>query len=288
MYFFAIQAFCALPAISLPVPPDGQWLATAFRSAYDDLPFVLIAAIGLFPIFLVDAVFAAACIFLAALAIGALQHWRGFETFDPATYWLLGLVGLIAVLSSVAQMEAILRQVERAARDALTGALPRRVGEEVLQAEIGLTLRHKGQLCLLFIDLDRFKLVNDEFGHEAGDALLRSVADHLQQALRRQDALIRWGGEEFIIVLPMTDLESSLQFLTRLAARGIGERPDGSRQTVSVGVAELSEIDATRDTMSLELVALADRRMYRAKEAGRNRVVTKDKIFPFLASQASV
>jgi diguanylate cyclase (GGDEF)-like protein len=281
-FFFAIQALCALPAISLGGEHGSAWQEVALRSAYDDLPFVLITAIGLFPLFLVDAVLAFAGMLLAALAIAATQHVRGFEPFDFGDFWLLGQVGTLAALASAAQMEAVLQLVARVARDLLTGALPRPVGEEVLAVEIGVALRHNSALSVVFLDLDRFKLVNDGFGHDAGDALLRDVADRLRGALRRQDSLIRWGGEEFLIVLPMTDAQGTRQVLARLSESGIGHRPDGVAQTASLGVAELAEISGQPDAGWQELVMIADQRMYAAKKAGRNCVVTRDQRIAFL------
>jgi diguanylate cyclase (GGDEF)-like protein len=124
-----------------------------------------------------------------------------------------------------------------------------------------------------FLDLDRFKAVNDGWGHDAGDRVLSDVAAHLRNGVRRQDSVIRWGGEEFVLLLPMTDKDAARLLLDRLCSDGVGRRPDGTRQTVSVGIADLEQ---DKVTSWAELVTLADRRMYMAKEAGRNRIVADD------------
>jgi diguanylate cyclase (GGDEF)-like protein len=153
-------------------------------------------------------------------------------------------------------------------RDGLTGLLVRRVGEELLKSQFAYAERHDLPLSLLFIDLDHFKSVNDRFGHSAGDAVLREVAACLKRAFRGQETVIRWGGEEFVIALPATDMGSAVASVQRLAQWGIGRRPDGMPMTVSIGIAE-RKLDRT--TQLRDLAALADKRMYMAKQAGRNR-----------------
>lgn len=108
---------------------------------------------------------------------------------------------------------------------------------------------------------------NDGFGHEAGDETLRKTAIGLQACLRQSDILIRWGGEEFLVILPSTAAEGAARILQRLSAQGMGQRPDGSRITASIGVAE--RIADAREDWD-QLVNLADQRMYRSKAAGKN------------------
>jgi diguanylate cyclase (GGDEF)-like protein len=126
---------------------------------------------------------------------------------------------------------------------------------------------------VLFADIDRFKLVNDEFGHEAGDRVLAEVAASLRGALRESDVLVRWGGEEFLAILPQASRAEAAALIDRLRARGFGLLPDRRAVTLSIGLAEYPSDGSGR---AIDLVALADQRMYAAKQAGRNRFVASD------------
>ncbi len=125
-------------------------------------------------------------------------------------------------------------------------------------------------LTVFFVDLDHFKHVNDDFGHDCGDSVLATAARKLRAAFRKQDVLIRWGGEEFLIICPDTDEAAVIPAIERLASLGLGSLPDGSLQTASIGIAELDLSSSSPDPIAL--VASADARMYQAKQAGRNRI----------------
>ncbi len=103
--------------------------------------------------------------------------------------------------------------------------------------------------------------------------MLATVATQLRAGLRAEDSVIRWGGEEFILLLPMTDKAAARNLLQRLCDHGLGLRPDGQPQTVSIGLASLSD---DKVTSWPELIDLADRRMYAAKQAGRNCIIADD------------
>ena len=128
-------------------------------------------------------------------------------------------------------------------------------------------------ISLLFADIDHFKRVNDAFGHEAGDRVLAATAEAFRAMARETDTLIRWGGEEFVLVLPHTSAHEAQALIERLGRRGLGGLPDALPVTVSIGLAHFPG-DAVRD--AYDLVALADKRMYRAKQAGRNRFVADE------------
>ena len=153
--------------------------------------------------------------------------------------------------------------------DHLTGPLdvpgaarPAGVRDRAQQAQ------HEG-FALLFLDLDRFKQVNDQYGHEAGNEILRAVAGEIRQAVRASDVAARYGGDEFVVILTRTDLEGGARVGEALRAgiEGVGRRlgyPAGLI-TVSVGLAEFDP----RQPLEGDLLALADRALYRAKAAGR-------------------
>jgi diguanylate cyclase (GGDEF)-like protein/PAS domain S-box-containing protein len=154
--------------------------------------------------------------------------------------------------------------------DPLTGAGNRRYAEIQLDSRLAEHRRYGLPLGLLFLDVDRFKAVNDRYGHAAGDDVLRVVGRTLAGALRGGDFLGRWGGEEFVVIVGGADaprLPEAAQRLRALVARSSVPSVPGLEITVSIGVTEARAGD-TADT----LVARADALMYGAKEAGRNRV----------------
>lgn len=131
------------------------------------------------------------------------------------------------------------------------------------------SLRQDEPLTLVFLDLDHFKTINDRYGHDAGDQVLSQFAHRVRGAVREQDVLVRWGGEEFVLLLPMTPHAVAVEVLRRVQAGGFGERPDGQPLTASMGLAERCQDGS--ETLAA-LLERADQRMYQAKNAGRNRL----------------
>jgi diguanylate cyclase (GGDEF)-like protein len=157
-------------------------------------------------------------------------------------------------------------QASEARIDALTGLANRRAFEEILAAEISRAQRFSHQLAVVLLDLDRFKEINDSFGHAAGDVMLRAVSRLLISLARQGDTVARWGGEEFVVVLPETDLGGAQRFAERLR-RTIEAHAVGEMQTsASCGVATMLQEDSVE-----ELLGAADRALYQAKSNGRNR-----------------
>ena len=157
-------------------------------------------------------------------------------------------------------------QASEARVDSLTGLANRRALEEVLAAEISRAQRFSHQLAVVLLDLDRFKEINDSFGHAAGDVMLRAVSRLLTSLARQGDTVARWGGEEFVVVLPETDLAGAERFAERLR-RTIEAQSVGDMQTsASCGVATMLPEDNVE-----ELLGAADQALYRAKTNGRNR-----------------
>jgi two-component system cell cycle response regulator len=161
--------------------------------------------------------------------------------------------------------------------DPLTQAHNRRALMERLTAEVERARRYALTLSVLMIDLDRFKAINDTYGHPVGDEVLRGVARVLQREARSVDVVARYGGEEFVLVLPETGMEGATAVADRIRMR-IAEQPpmpgseyDWLRVTVSIGVATLTSALASSPD---DLIALADEALYRAKAEGRNRVCT--------------
>jgi len=157
--------------------------------------------------------------------------------------------------------------------DHLTGLFNRRYLMEALGKEVQRSLRKKGNLSLIILDIDHFKQVNDRYGHLQGDVVLQKVALQLQKELRAYDTAARYGGEEFIAVLPDATLEEAVFVANRVRASVHGTRFSGALSelslTVSIGVARFSSPDCTSVD---SFIKLADDALYRAKANGRNRV----------------
>jgi diguanylate cyclase (GGDEF)-like protein/PAS domain S-box-containing protein len=162
------------------------------------------------------------------------------------------------------EREALIEEVQQLARaDALTGLPNRRVLDDQLPREMARALRSESPLCLAIIDIDHFKAYNDSYGHVAGDAVLRDCAAAWDSELRGADTILRFGGEEFLVVLPDCAPTDAAAIVERLRAA----TPDG--QTCSAGLAQWNPGESVDD-----LVARADRALYRAKEAGRDRLIS--------------
>jgi len=162
---------------------------------------------------------------------------------------------------------------EQAHVDALTGLANRRSLEETLTSELARARRLDGELCLVLADLDRFKEVNDRFGHPAGDEVLRSFAHTLAGAVREGDIAGRWGGEEFALILVGVGVAGGLELAER-ARRLICARPVLTVRGGPITVAASFGVAACTGGADIdELIAAADSALYAAKRAGRNRVV---------------
>ena len=161
-----------------------------------------------------------------------------------------------------------------AATDALTGCLNRRALSEALANELDRARRYNLALTILLLDIDRFKQINDTRGHIAGDSVLRQVGELLIREARSVDIVARFGGEEFVVVMPETAMDGAAIFAERLRRRvetrdfaDPGEDP--LHLTVSIGVASFPH---EKITSADSFVACADQALYRAKNEGRNLV----------------
>jgi diguanylate cyclase (GGDEF)-like protein len=157
----------------------------------------------------------------------------------------------------------------QALTDELTGCFNRRSFEMQLERDLQMAARLRLPLSLILIDIDKFKDVNDTYGHEAGDQVLRVLANNLREELRGVDTAARYGGEEFAVILPQAGPEGALLVAERLRAKVESMViPHVGQITVSLGVATFPSNASSRDT----LVVTADRALYDAKHSGRNRV----------------
>ncbi len=152
--------------------------------------------------------------------------------------------------------------------DQLTGLYNRYKVRELFEFEQEQMIRYNTELSVILIDLDFFKSVNDRYGHNAGDAVLKEIALILQLIVRRSDIVARWGGEEFIIVTPKTTLEQSINLAEKIRQQVKSTSfSNAGRITVSFGVASFKKTDTLE-----AIIQRADQALYRAKESGRNNV----------------
>lgn len=210
----------------------------------------------------------------------ALDYAAGLSVFIALTAYytraisqrlLEGIRLQHANASLAAQLRAALEKVEiDAATDALTGHWNRRALDEVLQQQLRQHAASGRPFSIMMLDIDFFKNINDEFGHLVGDDVLRAFAQALRAFLRSADFCARFGGEEFVVVLPETSLAAALEVGERIR-QGIAQAPllgkPRVQATVSIGVASMSEGQTIKD-----LFAAADAAVYLAKNAGRNQV----------------
>ncbi len=153
--------------------------------------------------------------------------------------------------------------------DSLTGAYNRHYFYEIAKNIISLSKRDKKHLSLAMIDIDKFKDINDTYGHDSGDKVLQATVKEIKAHIRNSDVFVRFGGEEFVLLLPNTDLDQALVISEKI--RNIIEScntVDGISLTISVGVSEF--IESIDDIDSI--LKRADIALYNAKKSGRNRV----------------
>jgi diguanylate cyclase (GGDEF)-like protein len=216
--------------------------------------------------------------------IVAVPESQLYSSVDGPSKWLawvavasLALAGLVIImlgsrlLRSRERLAELNGELERLARiDPLTGLKNRRDIEETLVGALSSARRYESSLSVLLIDIDHFKDVNDTRGHQAGDAVLRSTAQTIAQALRTEDAVGRWGGEEFLAVLPHTDARGAVVIAERLRAQvarpGPGRSDPRAAMTVTIGVAEWASGGMD------DLISRADHALYAGKDSGRDNV----------------
>lgn len=247
---------------------------TGILSGYTFLPFLSVALLAIFPLTLLEGI--AAALYIGAFYVG-VELWFGtlFSIPSLGDVWLMGLLAVVAVWAELSQLHMLLRLYREATRDPLTGLVNRRVLSKWLSLEVERAREREAPLSVLLFDLDLFKRINDEHGHLAGDAVLRAFGALLAEELHGRNLIGRYGGEEFLAMLPGYTGEQAREIAERIRGlcRGMQIRAPGTgtqvNVTVSIGVAALRPEENAEG-----LLSRVDSRLYQAKESGRDMVVS--------------
>jgi len=276
--FFAISLIFQALYQPLVLPQYIQSIQNLATAGYAIFPFLIVACIAVFPLTIKETFLTVVLLLTAELLIIALTTHQ--INPQPGLGILMSLLSACALssYSAISQLSYMVSLVEQASIDSLTNCYSRNSGEEILEVQFRIANRQNTNLSVIFLDLDDFKVINDRFGHDAGDRVLATAAEHIRKNLRDSDVLIRWGGEEFLMLLPHTGSEGATRAIRRLRASGLGKRPDNAALTASIGIADLQTSAAESWT---DLVDLADAQMYLAKTNG------KDNFSVFMPASAS-
>jgi len=201
---------------------------------------------------------------------GLEERWLEHESY-PITSGIYagGRIDIYRDLTERVRLEHELSH--RATHDYLTGLLNRQQLEVLLDQELRRSRRYESPLCLIMFDVDRFKRINDNLGHDAGDQVLKKLAGELQQCIRESDSLARWGGEEFTLMLPDCDLDDAERMAENLRQKVLDVQFDAdvNHLSISLGVTRCRPDESRR-----ELLRRVDDALYTAKQRGRNKVIT--------------
>jgi diguanylate cyclase (GGDEF)-like protein len=224
-----------------------------------------------------------------AIVYFTARHWDlNNAIYSPYPYglfsWSAQISRLIMMLTASALSLALVSRSQRllqmATSDHLTGLFNRGYVDDRFAIELSRARRYGKQLSIAVIDADRFKSLNDTHGHSAGDLVLRTIGSMLRESFRQSDTAGRYGGEEFVVILPETDMEAAQRKVERLREQvantpiALPTRGEKIRMTISAGLASYPQDGED----AAELLALADERMFQAKREGRNRVVIGEEV----------
>jgi diguanylate cyclase (GGDEF)-like protein len=269
-FLFAVPAAFYLFANLHLLHMDADGVLDGFSIGFGYFPLIMLASLALFPLTLAE------CMGLVgfALAVNLVAFAPSFPAMDwlafLGTFWVLLVVGVIGTLSSVSQLAYLIVVVRDGLRDSVTGAYSRRPGEEFLELQFTWCKRAGQPLAMALLEVDGLQRLNDKHGYAAGEAVLVTLTQKLNDNMRDGDTLIRWTGKQFLLVFPSAAVPLSVAVLGRILSSGLGSRPDGTPVTASIGVVERIQDDA-EDWW--QLIDLAESRVAAAQSAGGNRTI---------------
>lgn len=242
---------------------------------YSFLPYLTVVLLAIFPLTLLEGIGYASL--MGITFFFSELYFNGSLTMSSlGDVWLLSLLAGIAIWAQLAQLHMLLRLYREASRDPLTGLVNRRVLNKWLELEITRAREQQRPLCVLLFDLDFFKRVNDTYGHLSGDKVLQTFSRLLKRDLSNYNLIGRYGGEEFLVVLPAKDKTSAMKIAERIRKNCHSVETRNSEGsvisfTVSIGVAELQDTDTVET-----LINRVDKGLYSAKMQGRDTVAFAD------------
>ncbi|MEH6473659.1 MAG: GGDEF domain-containing protein [Halopseudomonas sp.] len=238
---------------------------------YSFLPFLIIVMHCIFPLTMTEGV-GLATLTITLLSLDNLFQATLFSIRGIGDLWLMGLIMGVAVWAQLSQLHMQLKLFDEATTDPLTGLLNRRTLMKQLNHVQGQLRRNGRPVSMLMMDLDHFKQINDRYGHQTGDRVLVQFAQILRQQVRRSDYVARFGGEEFLAVLPEASPDDALLLAERIIkccrASVLLEEQSEVHFSVSIGVGQLDEALSVEASLSQ-----TDAALYQAKDQGRDRAV---------------
>ena len=247
-----------------------QGMPAASSMGYTYLPFLVLASMAIFPLTLLEGIAFSIPAIAIQIALPLLTHPTIDPAFAAATFFVMLFVAVVALLAGISQLALMLVLSREALHDPLTRSFSRPGGEELLDLVFTATNRGTNPIALACISIDRLANINAEFGYETGNVALKKAAELLHDQLRAGDALIRWSGTDFVLVMPNAEAEQACSAVGRLLSGGLGVCPDKKPVTASIGVAERIR-DGAADWW--QLIDIAYARAGQARQLGGNRTV---------------
>jgi diguanylate cyclase (GGDEF)-like protein len=245
--------------------------AEAPLAGHKAIPFLMIALTGLFPLTLIMSLANIGLIGAFFIALAAWQgHLSSVETLNEL--WIIALISGCSLWIQSGQLLMLLKLYRESTRDPLTGLINRRVLMKQLEHEQHMLEQQQQPFSVMMVDLDRFKRINDNYGHQTGDAVLKMAANILSQNARPMDTVARYGGEEFMLVLPGLTASQSAPLAEQIRSAIEQQRtpsPNGDiiEVTTSIGLTEYHVTDTLE-----AIIERADTLLYQAKQQGRNQI----------------
>lgn len=237
---------------------------------YAYLPFLILASMAIFPLTLLEGIAFSAPVIAVQIAVPFFAQPTIDAASAAATCSVMLFVSASSSLAGISQLALMIVLSREALHDPLTRCISRPGGEELLDLVYTATNRGANPISLAYISMDRLADINAEFGYETGNGALTKAADLLHDQLRAGDALIRWSGTDFVLVMPNAEAAQAYSTVGRLLSGGLGVCPDGTPVTASIGVAERAR-DAGADWW--QLIDIANKRAGQARQLGGNRTV---------------
>jgi diguanylate cyclase (GGDEF)-like protein len=240
---------------------------------YTYLPFLILASMAIFPLTLLEGIAFSAPVIAIQVTLPLLTRSSYDAASVAATCAIMLFVTAVAGLAGISQLALMIVLARESLHDPLTHCFSRPGGEEMIDLAYTSTERSSSPLALAYISIDRLPKINAEFGYETGNHALTRAADILHDQLRAGDALIRWSGTDFVLVMPNADADEANSVVGRLLSGGLGTCPDRSPVTASIGVSERIH-DEAADWW--QMIDTANKRSGLARERGGNCTVDPD------------